>query len=103
MWEGMDLAGLFLSVVLAGLAAVLAVVGILAARRFEDRRILFISVAFLALALVGILAIIGNLSPLYGGPFQVQTLPLAVLVVAVILLYASMVHSRPQPPGKAHG
>lgn len=99
----MDTLGLFLAVVLAGLSLLLGVIGILASSRYEDRRILFISGAFLAIGVVGALAVFSDLSPEYGGPFGVESIPLFVMVVAVGLLYVAMVRSGPSPVGKPHG
>ncbi|MCL4324030.1 MAG: hypothetical protein M1144_00980 [Candidatus Thermoplasmatota archaeon] len=99
----MDTIGLFLSVLLAGLSAVLAGLGLMVAARYEDRRILFISIAFLILAVVGALSVFSDLSPLYGGSFAVEPVPLLLLVLAVGLLYVSLIQSRPQSPGKPHG
>jgi CHASE2 domain-containing sensor protein len=89
-----------LAVLLAGLTAILAVVGAVAAVRLRDARLGFVTAALALLSLVGALAFLHEASPLYGGPFDVDPVPLALALGAAILLYGSLFRRRPKssPP-----
>lgn len=92
---------LFLSVVLAGVAITLALIGWLAAGRYSDSRLTLLSAAFLVIALVGVLSLLGDLSPAYGEPLRVEPVPLFLLVVALGLMYLSILRAR-IPPQRGH-
>ena len=94
----MDLASLFLAVVLAGLSAVLAGIGGIAAGRYGDARLALVSGALALVAVVGLLGVLNQVSPLYGGSFGGDPVPLAVLLVAVVLLYLALVRGGPPRP-----
>lgn len=85
---------MLLSVLLLGLSGTLGAIAELAARRYGDHRLYLVGGAFFLLALVGVLALLNAISPLYGGAFQVDAVPLLLLVVAAGLLYLSMVRGR---------
>ncbi len=90
----MEWPSVLLAVLLLGISGTLGVIAELAARRYDDGRLYLVGGAFFLLALVGGLAVLGAVSPLYGGPFQVEPLPLLLLVAATGLLYVSMVRGR---------
>lgn len=91
----MDLPTLFLAVVLAGLSAALATLGGIAAARYGDVRLSLVSGALVLVAIVGLLGVLHQVSPLYGGPFGIDLVPLAVLLLAVVLLYLALVRGGP--------
>ncbi|MDE1819478.1 MAG: hypothetical protein KGJ23_00300 [Euryarchaeota archaeon] len=99
----MDLISVFLAVLLAGLAGTLALIAVLAAKRYEERRLYFIAGSFTLLAAVGVAALVGEVSPLYGARLQVASLPLMILVAAAGLLYLSVVRRRPTATVPGHG
>lgn len=96
----MDVLTVFLAVVLAGLSATLAGIGILAARRYRDPRLGLVATALALLAVVGGLDVLNQASPLYGQLFVVDPVPLGVIVLAVALLYLALVRgaARSRPP-----
>lgn len=94
----MDLLTLFLAVVLTGLSATLAGVGSIAAGRYADARLRYVSAALACIAVAGLLAVLNQVSPLYGGAFGVALVPLTVLVLAVVLLYIALVRGAPRRP-----
>ncbi len=94
----MDLLTLFLGVLLAGLSAILAAIGGVTAARFRDVRLAAVSAALALLAAVGLLTVLHEVSPRYGGPFAVAPWPLGVLVLAVAFLYAAIVRGAPRRP-----
>lgn len=79
-----------LGILLAGLTAILAGVGGLAAVRLRDRRLAFVTAALVLLAFVGALAFLHEASPLYGQAFDVDPVPLALALGASVLLYGSL-------------
>ena len=84
----------FLSVILAGLSVLLATVAFLAHRYFPDRRFVLVGAGLLGLGVVGLLSLVSILSPLLGNTFDVGEAPLAILVVVVLLLNASLMRRR---------
>lgn len=94
----MDILALFLAVVLAGLAAILAGVGAASARRYSDARLGLVASGLAVLALVGGLDVLHEVSPRYGGPFRVDPIPLGLIVLAVALLYLALVRGARRPP-----
>lgn len=86
----MELIDAFLSVLLVGLSVLLAVVSLLAHRYYPDRRFLFVGLALLALAVVGVLSLLSTLFSLLGNLFAVGEVPLAILVVTALLLNATL-------------
>jgi hypothetical protein len=88
------------AVLLAGLSFVLAVIGIVAAQRYHEARLGLVAAGLGTIGVVGALALVHEVSPLYGRPFEVSPIPLALLVVAVGLVYVALVRrsSRPPPP-----
>lgn len=89
----------FLAVLLVGLSSVLAVVGAVAAARLREARLGFVAAAMLLLAAIGGLSFLHEVSPLYGGPFTVAPVPLALALAAALLLYGSLLRrtSRRSP------
>ncbi len=85
-------------VVLAGLAFILSAIGGAAAARYRDLRLGLVAGGLAVLGVVGVLSVLHQISPLYGGPFDVATVPLVLLVVAVGLLYLALVRGGPRRP-----
>ena len=94
----MDLATLFLAVVLTGLSAALAFLGGIAAGRYRDARLSLVSGALALIAVVGLLGVLNQVSPLYGGSFGTDLVPLAVLLLAVVLMYLALVRGGLRRP-----
>jgi hypothetical protein len=94
----MDLVTEFIAVLLIGLSLILAGIAGSAAARYSDSRLGLVAIALGAFAVVGVLAFLHEISPRYGGPYEVDQIPLGILVVAVALLYAALVRQhRPAP------
>ena len=87
-----------IGVVLAGLAFILSAIGGAAAARYRDLRIGLVAGGLAVLGVVGVLSVLHQISPLYGGPFEVSAVPLLLLVVAVGLLYLALVRGGPRRP-----
>lgn len=87
----MDLLTELLSAVLAGLSAILSVIAVAAASRHRDLRLALVAGALLMFLVIGVLSVIHELSPRYGGPFGVDPIPLGLAVIAVALLYVALV------------
>ncbi len=94
----MDAVALFLGVVLTGLSATLAAVGSAAAVRYRDGRLALVAAGVAVFAVVGALAAAHELSPRYGGDLAVDPLPLALLVLAVLLIYFALLRGPPRRP-----
>lgn len=92
----MDLTVELLSVLLAGITTILGIIGATAAARLRDARLWFVSLALFLLACVGGLSFLHEVSPLYGRGFGVDPIPLALALVAAVLLYGSLFR-RPSP------
>ena len=88
----------FLALLLAGLSAILAGIAGSAARRYGDSRLGLVAAGLGLLAVVGALAFLHQVSPLYGQSFGVAPVPLGLAVVAVGLLYIALIRGRPPPP-----
>jgi hypothetical protein len=86
------------AVVLAGLSFVLAAIGASAARRYRDARLALVAGGLAVIGGVGILGLLHQISPLYGGPFDITVVPLVLLVVAVGLVYVALVRRGPRSP-----
>lgn len=99
----MDLLTVLLSTVLAGLSAILMAIALAAASRYRDARLGSVAGAQGVFAAIGLLSLLHQLSPLYGGDFGVDPVPLALAVVAVFLLYFALVRRRPEPASDQHG
>ncbi len=84
--------------ILAGLSIVLAAIGGAAAARYRDSRLAFVTAGLAVIATVGALSVLHEVSPRYGGPFEVGTVPLLLLVGAVGLLYLALVRGAPRRP-----
>lgn len=99
----MDLIVESLSTLLAGLGLVLMGIALAAARRHQDSRLGLVAAAQGLLALLGVLSLINQVSPLYGGEFVVDPIPLAIAVAAVGLLYVALVRRPSNPVARKHG
>ena len=86
-----------LAILLAGLTAILASVGAVASVRLRDARLGFVTAALALLSGVGVLAFLHEASPRYGGPFDVDPVPLGLALGAAVLLYGSLFRRRPNP------
>jgi len=98
----MDVVAEFLGVLLVGLSTILAVIAGGSAAKYGDARLAFVAGALAVLATVGVLAVLNQVSPAYGSAFDIDTIPLALLVVAVALLYASIVGRRSRKAPSRH-
>lgn len=94
----MDVFTEFASVVLAGLSFVLAGIGAAAASRYHDARIALVAAGLGVIGVVGVLGLVYEVSPRYGGGFEISIYPLALLVVAVGLVYLALIRRGPRPP-----
>ncbi|MCI4353679.1 MAG: hypothetical protein L3K14_09935 [Thermoplasmata archaeon] len=94
----MELLTEFIAILLTGLSAILATIGAAASRRFGDSRLGLVAGGLAFLAGIGVLAFLHEVSPLYGGPFEVAPVPLALAVAAVALLYVALIRGRPKAP-----
>ena len=94
----MDFLAVFLAVVLAGLAATLAGIGAVSASRYHDLRLGLVSGALALLALVGVLDVVNQASPLYGPPFGVDPAPLGLILLAVAMLYLAFIRGAARRP-----
>lgn len=90
----MELIEAFLSVLLAGLSALLAVVAFLAYRYFPDQRFILVGIGLLGLGSVGVLSMVSVFYPPAGTAFDVGEVPLAVLVGVVLLLNGSLMRRK---------
>jgi hypothetical protein len=89
----------FIAVLLTGLSAILAAIAASAAVRFRETRLALVAAALGLFALVGVLAFLHEVSPLYGEPFEMAPAPLGLAVAAVALLYVALIRDHPiQPP-----
>lgn len=88
-----------LALLLAGLSAILAAVGILAAARLKDARLAVVAASLLLLALLGLFAFLHEASPRYGQGFAVDPIPLGLALGASVLLYGSLFGRRPRTSG----
>lgn len=86
------------AVILAGLSFVLAGIGAAAASRYRDARLALVTGGLGMIGVVGVLGLLHQISPLYGGPFDITLVPLALLVVTVGLVYVALVRRGPRPP-----
>ena len=94
----MDVLNESVGVVLAGLAFLLAAIGASAAARYRDARLGLVAGGLGVLGVVGVLSVLHEISPKYGGPFEVAPVPLLLLVVAVGFLYAALVRGGSRRP-----
>ncbi len=88
------------AVILAGLSFLLAGIGAAAGRRYGDTRLTLVAAGLAVIGGIGVLSVLHELSPLYGGPFAIDPIPLSLLVIAVGLLYLAFVRggARQPPP-----
>jgi hypothetical protein len=93
----MDLLSAIAAVVLTGLPFLLMGVGASSAARYRDHRFALVAAGLGVVGVVGILGLLHQISPLYGGGFDITLVPLLLLVIAVALIYLAMVRRGPQP------
>jgi len=100
-----DLLAVAVGVVLAVFASVLAALAGAAWTRFREGRFLLVGLAFLIVAVVAALAIVAEFditgATWFDEAFTLEPVPLALLLVAVLLIYGAMVRRNP-PAGGAH-
>lgn len=94
----MDLLSEIAAVILAGLSFLLAAIGGTAASRYHDSRLALVAAGLGVMGAVGVLGVLHQLSPLYGGGFDITAVPLLLLVAAVSLVYVALVHRGPRSP-----
>ncbi|MCI4322200.1 MAG: hypothetical protein L3K05_07855 [Thermoplasmata archaeon] len=99
----MDLLTELLSLVLAGLSAILMAIAITAATRYADTRLSLVAGALGLFVVIGLLSFVHQVSPLYGAGLGVDPFPLALAVLAVALLYVALVRARPAVASGPHG
>lgn len=99
----MDLLTELLSALLAGLSAILTGIAAAAASRYHDGRLGFVAAAQGLFAVIGVLSLLHQISPRYGGGFGVDPVPLVLAVVAVALLYVALVRGRSERGSPQHG
>ncbi len=87
----------FLSVVLVGLAGILAIISLLANNRYHDRRFLIVSFGMLCLGAAGVMSLLSIFWPPVADTLDIGPGPLIALVLASILLNAPLFH-RQAPP-----
>jgi hypothetical protein len=87
-----------LGIALALLAGVLTGLAWVAWRRFEEGRFFLVGAAFLLVAVLAILAVVAELGVVaaawYDEAFALEPVPLALLLVAILLIYSAMVRRR---------
>ncbi|HEV2519947.1 MAG TPA: hypothetical protein VGX00_04920 [Thermoplasmata archaeon] len=99
----MDLIAVALATLLTGLSAILLGIAATAAARYRDGRLGAVAGAQGVFAAIGALALLHQLSPRYGGGLGVDDVPLGLAVVAVLLLYLSLVRRPPDRAAEKHG
>jgi hypothetical protein len=98
-----DLLTELLSLVLAGLSAILMAIAVAAALRYSDARLGLVAGALALFVGIGLLSFVHQVSPLYGPGLGVDPAPLTLAVVAVALLYLALVRGRPPVASSGHG
>jgi MFS family permease len=92
-----------LALILTALAAFLSVLAGLATRRFGERRFLLVGLAFALVAVFAALGLIAELGvlpiPWYDEAFALEPVPLALLIAALLLVYAAMASPRRRENG----
>lgn len=90
----MELLAAILATSLFGLAAALSVLAWAASRRFGERRFLIVGSAFGLVAAMAVLAIAAEAdlvqAPWFDEAFALEPVPLGILLVALLLVYAAM-------------
>ena len=103
----MELLAEILAILVAVLAGVLFYLAVASFRRFGERRFLFVGLAFLTIALMGVLAFLSE-SEITGNQFVDETFaiepaPLILLMVALVLVYIGLVDGRRPSPDPDRG
>ncbi|HXQ94982.1 MAG TPA: hypothetical protein VN864_07460 [Thermoplasmata archaeon] len=99
----MELWAAALALVLAALAAFLTVLAGVASRRFGERRFLLFGLAFGLVTAMAVLAVAAELDfapvPWFDETFALGPVPLAILALALLLIYGAMMApaARPRP------
>lgn len=88
---------------LTALSVVLGILAGLASRRFGEGRFLVVAVGFGLMAVIGLLAFVSEFYNLLDEAFAVEPAPLALLVVAVGLVFYALVPREPRRGGGEHG
>ena len=99
----MELIEAALSVVLLGLAGIMAAAALLAERNYRDLRFLPIGIALVVLAFVGAMSLFAALFPDVEPAFDVGIVPLILLVVMVVLLNLPLLRRFPPSRRSNHG
>lgn len=94
----MDVVTEGVAVILAGLSFILSAIGGSAAAKYRDLRLSLVSAGLTLIGVVGVLSVLHEISPRYGAPFAISTVPLLLLVVSVGLLYVALVRGSPRRP-----
>lgn len=94
---------LVLDAIALTLAALLAAIGFAAARRYRDRRFVFVGIALGVVGLVGLVGVVDNLLPGAIPDGDLGAVPVLLLILSEVLLYLSFVVTRswrPVPPSE---
>jgi hypothetical protein len=92
-----------LALVVVVLAAILTTIAWSAARRFEERRFAYITVAFLVMSLTGVMSIIDETFDLFDEQFAMEPGPLLLIVVALAFLYLGLLRGDRMRESPPHG
>ena len=94
---------LALGLVLTALSGTLTALALLASLRFDDSRFAWVGISFFTIAVAGCLAVMSEFYNFAEEAFALEPGPLALLVVAVALLYLSMFRSPFSARGPGDG
>lgn len=92
-----------LGTLLTVLSGLLTAVAMMASRRYDDRRFLWVGIAFLMVSVTGFLSILSEFFGFADEAFAVEPGPLILLVVAVTALYVAMFRRPPSPQTPGDG
>ncbi|MCI4368514.1 MAG: hypothetical protein L3K09_02990 [Thermoplasmata archaeon] len=103
----MELAAVVLGIILCGLAGFLTVLAWLAARRFGERRFMMVGSAFGLVSVMALLAVIAEVDLVdirwFEEAFALEPVPVAVLLLALLLIYGAMIAPPRKPEDSGHG
>jgi hypothetical protein len=92
-----------LGTLLTVLSGLLTVVAALASRRFEDRRFVWVGIAFFTVGVTGFFSILSEFFGFADEAFAVEPGPLILLVIAVTALYVAVFRRPPSPRAPGDG
>jgi len=92
-----------LGTLLTVLSGVLTVVAFAASRRYDDRRFVWVGIAFLTVSITGFFSILSEFYGFADEAFAVEPGPLVLLVIAVLALYVAMFRQPPSTQASGDG